>query len=159
MILGLDISTKSTGYCVLDGNNKIVDSGYISHNSADYIERSNYMAEFVRLIVSKYPIKEVVIEELKILKNQKVLVMLGICNGIILRELRDLPVTFVKPTEWRKHYGLNKTSGKGHAKREEMKDNAVRLVRAKTGKDVNDDEAEAILLAKFYKKSLTHKTK
>lgn len=65
------------------------------------------MAEFVRLLFAKYgSFDVVVIEELKVLKNQKVLAMLGIIQGMVIRECFNSQVEFVMPTVWRKPYGL-----------------------------------------------------
>ena len=142
-ILSLDISTRSTGYTIIN-NGVAVDIGTIENNSKDFLERGNYMAEFVRLLREKYGrFDNVVVEELKVLKNQKVLVMLGIVQGMILRELRDTPVTFVAPTVWRKHFGLN-------GERTKAKKGAISLCKKLYVDVKNDDEAESYLIALYF---------
>ena len=102
------------------------------------------MAEFVMLLREKYgKFDHVVVEELKVLKNQKVLVMLGIVQGLILRELRDSPVTFVAPTVWRKHFGLN-------GERKKAKQGALTLCEKLFVEVANDDEAESYLIALYF---------
>ena len=104
------------------------------------------MAESVRALFSKHSgFDIVVIEELRVLKNQKVLAMLGIIQGMVIRECFNSQVEFIPPTVWRKPYGLN-------GKREEAKKKAIQYCKYK-GVDVNtDDEAEAILLGKYFSK-------
>ena len=66
------------------------------------------MAEFVRLLCEKYgKFDKVVIEELKVISNQKTLVMLAIVQGMVLRELNNNLVEFVSPTVWRKQFSLD----------------------------------------------------
>jgi lactococcus phage M3 protein len=144
-ILSLDLSSKSSGYAVLE-DGKIIDYGTIKSNDPDYVIRGHYMAEFVRVLFSKYGSFDiVVIEELKVLKNQKVLAMLGVIQGMVIRECFNSQVEFVPPTMWRKPYGLN-------GKREEAKKKAIQYCKDK-GVEVNtDDEAEAILLGKYFSK-------
>lgn len=144
-ILSLDLSSKSSGYAVLE-DGKIIDYGTIKSNDPDYVIRGHYMAEFVRVLFSKYGSFDiVVIEELKVLKNQKVLAMLGVIQGMVIRECFNSQVEFVPPTMWRKPYGLN-------GKREEAKKKATQYCKDK-GVEVNtDDEAEAILLGKYFSK-------
>lgn len=141
-VLSLDLSTKSSGFCVLN-NGKIIDYGTITSNEDNYIDRGQYMAEFVRLLCEKHgQFDKVFIEELKVISNQKTLVMLGIVQGLVIRELRNSTVTLVPPTVWRKPYGLN-------GKRVEAKKKAIALCEDKGLPVSNDDEAEAILLGLY----------
>lgn len=144
-ILSLDLSSKSSGYAILN-NGKIIDYGTITSNDPYFVNRGHYMAEFVRLLFSKYGSFDiVVIEELKVIKNQRTLAILGIVQGMVIRECFNSQVEFVMPTVWRKPYGLN-------GKREEAKKKAIQLCRDK-GLDVStDDEAEAIILGKYFSK-------
>lgn len=125
---------------------KIIDYGTFKSNDPNYVIRGHYMAEFVKVLFSKHSDFDiVVIEELKVLKNQKVLAMLGVIQGMVIRECFNSQVELVPPTVWRKPYGLN-------GKREEAKKKAIQYCKDK-GVDVNtDDEAEAILLGKYFSK-------
>lgn len=144
-ILSLDLSSTSSGYAVLE-DGKIIDYGTIKSNDPDYVIRGHYMAEFVRMLFSKYGSFDiVVIEELKVLKNQKVLAMLGIIQGMVIRECFSSQVEFIPPTMWRKPYGLN-------GKREEAKKKAIQFCKDKGVEVSTDDEAEAILLGKYFSK-------
>lgn len=141
-VLSLDLSTKSSGFCVFN-NGKIVEYGTIKSNDKDFLVRGQYMAEFVRLLCEKYgKFDKVVIEELKIISNQRTLVMLGIVQGMVIREVRDSEIVFIAPTVWRKKFHLN-------GKREDAKRKAIALCRFKGFETNSDDEAEAILLGMF----------
>lgn len=141
-ILSLDLSTKSSGFCVVvDGS--VEEYGTITSQDKDFTVRGQYTAEFVRLLCEKYgKFDKVVIEELKVISNQKTLVMLAIVQGMVLRELNNSLVEFVSPTVWRKQFSLN-------GKREEAKRKAIALCRSLGYKVKNDDEAEAILIGLF----------
>lgn len=142
-VLSLDISTKSTGYSVWI-NNKLVEHGCFGSSDCDFIERAKQMTEGVSLLsqhTGKFDV--VVIEELKVLTNQKTLVMLAIVQGMFIKTLEHSSVVFVKPTEWRKFFSIK-------GKRKEMKRQALDICEY-LGIDVaNDDEAEAILLGRYY---------
>lgn len=148
MLLSLDISSTSTGYAILDGH-KLMYSGVLTSKHKDFIARGHELADKVQAIMQQHDIGFVVIEELKVLKNQKTLTILGIVNGMIIRELGDTPIDFIPPSVWRASYGLN-------GKREEAKQKAIALVSEKLKRnDISDDEAEAILLGKHYQKVMS----
>ena len=146
-ILSLDLSTKSSGYCVIE-NGKVSDYGTITSDEKDFIDRGQYMAEFIRLLCEKYGTFDYVyIEELKVISNQKTLVMLGIVQGLVIRELKSCGIKLVPPTVWRKPYELN-------GKRSEAKARAISICTDKGFTVTNDDEAEAILLGLYAVDSL-----
>ena len=146
-ILALDISTKSSGYCVIE-NGKVKDYGTITSDEKDFLDRGQYMAEFIRLLCEKYGTFDYAyIEELKVISNQRTLEMLGIVQGMIIRELKNSDVSLVPPTVWRKPYGLN-------GKRAEAKKKAIAICEDKGFTVKNDDEAEAILLGLYAVDSL-----
>lgn len=145
--LALDISTKSTGYSVFE-NGELVTSGVISSKETDYIERGRQLANLVKAIAEAYQPTDLVVEDLKVIHNQKTLVMLGTVHGLIIGALPNIPVTYIGPTVWRAgfNHGLN-------AKRDLAKKRAIQFVEALYGLKVGDDEAEAILLGKFFEKN------
>ena len=146
-ILALDISTKSSGYCVIE-NGKVKDYGTITSDEKDFLDRGQYMAEFIRLLCEKFGTFDYAyIEELKVISNQRTLEMLGIVQGMIIRELKNSDVSLVPPTVWRKPYGLN-------GKRAEAKKKAIAICEDKGFTVHNDDEAEAILLGLYAVDSL-----
>lgn len=138
-VLALDLSTRSSGYCVIKSGS-VVDFGTIKSNDKDFLVRGQYMAEFIRLLCEKHgKFDKVIIEELKVISNQKTLVMLGIVQGMVIREIKDSEIIFVTPSSWRKKFHLN-------GKRAEAKKKAIELCTIKGYTVKNDDEAEAILI-------------
>lgn len=138
-VLALDLSTRSSGYCVIKSGS-VVDFGTIKSNDKDFLVRGQYMAEFIRLLCEKYgKFDKVIVEELKVISNQKTLVMLGIVQGMVIREIKDSEIIFVTPSSWRKKFHLN-------GKRAEAKKKAIELCTIKGYTVKNDDEAEAILI-------------
>ena len=147
IILSLDLSTRSSGFAVYDGNH-LVNYGTIKSKDKDYLVRAKDMADGVRGLLERYPdISVVVVEELKVLSNQKVLAMLGILQGMVLRECVGRDIQLVAPTVWRKPFHLN-------GKRTEAKKKAIKLCEQHNLMVNNDDEAEAIIIGKFFLKSL-----
>lgn len=142
-ILSLDISTTSTGFAVIN-NGVVIEYGTLAYKNSDFLLRCHRMADYLGEVLDKHKdIQKVVIEELKVSKSFGVVVKLGIAQGTLVRELKGIHTTFVGPTVWRKHFGIN-------ASREEAKEKALSLVK-KLGYEVkNDDEAEAILLGLFF---------
>lgn len=147
-ILSLDIATRATGFAVFD-NGELITSGVIKSSKSDFIERGREIAQELREIFVKHSVTDLVIEDLKVAKNQKVTVMIAIVHGIIIATLsKDCSVYYISPTEWRAgfNHGLN-------AKRELAKKRAIQLTEVMYGLKVSDDEAEAILLGKFFEKN------
>lgn len=141
-VLALDLSTRSSGFCVLE-NGSVIEYGTITSQDKDFVVRGQYMAEFIRVLCEKYgKFDKVVIEELKVISNQKTLVKLGIVQGMVLRELNNILVEFISPTVWRKPFSLN-------GKREEAKKKAIALCKSLGYAVENDDEAEAIIIGLY----------
>lgn len=143
-ILSLDLSTKSSGFAVFD-DGELLEYGTIKSNDTSYLVRNKIMADKVRVLLDTYGgFDHVVIEELKIITNQRTLVVLGILHGMVIRECQDTHTILVPPTVWRKPFNLN-------YKRNVAKKKAISLCRTKYKIPVkNDDEAEAILLGKYF---------
>ena len=89
MILGLDISTSSTGWCVLTTEGKLVDIGYIPLNKLDCLfSKADVISKFVSEINLFQDITHIFIEEnLQAfrpgLSSAKTLITLARFNGIV----------------------------------------------------------------------------
>ena len=143
-VLGLDLSTVSTGYCVID-NNKILTYGVIRPPSnKDFIDRIIFIEKEIKELIKAKSIEYVCIEELSSMRSASTTKKLAALQGHIEIQLRkkDILVVTVRPSEWRK----NKIKGR---KREELKNNAIKYVKDKYDLIVNDDEADAICIAEF----------
>ena len=89
MLLGLDISTSCTGWCIFNDKNELRDSGYItlSKHKGLYEKASKVKAELLRMIET-YSISEVAVEEnLQAfrpgLSSAKTLMTLAQFNGVV----------------------------------------------------------------------------
>lgn len=61
-ILSLDLSSKSSGWCVAE-DGKIIDYGCISSTSTVLLKRLSLMKTEIQEIIKKYDIKEIVAED------------------------------------------------------------------------------------------------
>ena len=143
-ILGLDTSTTSTGYCVME-DGKILAYGVIKPPKAfDVIDRIIYIEDEIKSIIKAKKVEYVCIEDLVYFRNAystKGLAGLLMHIQIELRK-KDMLVVTVRPTEWRKGIIKGRT-------RKEQKDSAMRYVLEKYDLYVEEDEADAILVARY----------
>lgn len=143
-ILGLDTSTTSTGYCVME-DNKILAYGVIKpKKSLDVIDRIIYIEKEIKSIIKAKSVEYVCIEDLVSFRNAyatKGLAGLLMHIQIELRK-RNMLVITVRPSEWRK--GIVK----GRI-RQELKSSAIEYIKNKYDLEVNDDEADAICIAEY----------
>ena len=89
VILGLDISTSSTGYSLLDGEGSLVDLGYIrlSHLE-DIFSKAQRVTEVINSLSDRYRIAKIFIEQnLQAFRpgmsSAKTLITLARFNGIV----------------------------------------------------------------------------
>lgn len=144
-ILGLDTSTTSTGYAVLD-NNKLISYGTIkTPKKADLIDKIIYIEEHIKQIIKAKEVEFIVIEDLAVTRSASTTKALsGLLYDLLVEfRKRELLVVQARPSEWRK---VCKIKGKC---RKELKANAIQHVKDIYNIDVNDDEADAICIAEF----------
>jgi hypothetical protein len=121
MILGLDISTSSTGWCVLTTEGKLVDIGYIPLNKLDCLfSKADVISKFVSETNLLQDITHIFIEEnLQAfrpgLSSAKTLITLARFNGIVSyvckKEFGLLPV-YLNVNSARKSLGIKMIRGK-----------------------------------------------
>lgn len=125
MFLGIDPSTKKTGYCLMDENKDIILRGAIdlSHIS-DHAEKLQVQYEFVEKLFDQYDIKSVLIEDQYYSNNADTLKVLARTSSIFLlsAKLRGIPVSLIYPTSWRKVF-----HGNGKASKRDTFDKVVAL--------------------------------
>lgn len=144
-ILGLDTSTTSTGYAVLD-NNKLISYGTIkTPKKADLLDKIIYIEEHIKQIIKAKEVEFIVIEDLAVTKNASTTKVLAGLLYYLLVEFRkrELLVVQAKPTQWRSVCGI-----KGKC-RKELKENAIQYVKSVYNIETNDDEADAICIAEY----------
>lgn len=144
-ILGLDTSTTSTGYAVLD-NEKLISYGTIkSPKKADLLDKIIYIEEHIKQIIKAKEVDFIVIEDLAVTRSASTTKALAGLLYHLLTEFRkrELLVVQTRPSTWRSVCGI-----KGKC-RKELKENAIQHVKDVYNIDVNDDEADAICIAEF----------
>ena len=89
MILGLDISTSCTGWCVLDDDNKLVSMGHIElSKEKNFLTKADLVRHHLVEVLKKYCVNRIYIEEnLQAFRpgfsSAKTLMTLARFNGII----------------------------------------------------------------------------
>ena len=143
-ILGLDTSTTSTGYCVME-DNKILSYGVIKPSKKqDAIDRIIYIEKEIKELIIAKEVEYVCIEELSSMRGASTTKVLATLQGHLEVELRkkEMLVTKCRPSEWRK----GKVKGRT---RQELKSSAIEYIKNKYNLEVNDDEADAICIAEY----------
>lgn len=149
-ILGIDASTRCTGYAVVNTADKLLLHGVIDFKSVtDIDERIDGMIERLIEIFDNENIDICYIEDSwKGGQAQNIQTTKKLTN--IIGAVRCLSIEHgclfnsVYPSSWRSAIGID--GGKG-TKREEFKQRAIEWVKQKYSIDVSDDEAEAICIA------------
>ena len=107
--IGLDLSTKSTGYSIFD-NKVLLKYGVIKASESDWRERLYHQAMELGDILDKYKPECVYIEDVppNLKGGAKIVLMLGAMQGIVygLGASKDIPMKFIQPSVWRSPLGL-----------------------------------------------------
>lgn len=148
IVLAIDPSSKSTGWCIYDTEeNEVIEHGTIKLVSPNTINRIIVIRNRIKEIIRLWKPEMVAIEELAITRNAstfKVLAGLQMQLEIICAD-RELLYILVRPSQWRSAIGIN---GK---ERKELKQNAIDYVIRKHGIKANEDEADAICIGEYIK--------
>ena len=164
MVLGIDASTKKTGYALLENENNILDYGLLISTKDYYIDRiQEIYIQLKDLIIKNDNINYIVIEDVPMnyknnLKTARELILL---QGLIfaLSFTYNIPVVLYNPSAHRSLNGLYDGTREG-MKRERQKQAAVDKVNELYGLNFkfyirdtksnksDDDMAEAILIAR-----------
>lgn len=149
IILGLDASTKATGFAVyVDGELK--DYGCITASSTDLFKRIHKMVDAINELINTHQIEKIILEEVRPdevgarsnLATHKALMFL---QGAIAMMVHDnypkITIDYLYPSEWRKCCSIK--TGRGVV-RETVKQRDIRFVEETFGLTVNDDIADAI---------------
>lgn len=146
-IIGLDLSTKSSGWSVFsDGN--LIKYGCITAGSANLFNRIDKMIVELEPIIIENQIHHVYIEDVypeDVKNNQAVFNALKYLQGFVLHLLNkhNLKYTFFTASEWRAKCGIH--TGRG-IKRDSLKPKDIAFVKNQFNIQVNDDIADAICI-------------
>lgn len=145
-LVSLDTSTKKTGWAKFI-NGEFDSSGLFDFEKiANSEERFSVMSRKILDMLNNERPWIIVIEECVVVRNAAVQRTLLRLQGIVYCWclLHDCEFNVVRPTEWRAGVGIHR-SGKG-SEREDLKKISISKVLELYGKEVSDDEAEAILV-------------
>ena len=148
IILALDLSTKSSGFAIFDGQ-ELKKYGCITAGSSNLYRRIDKMIEELSIILSENKINKVVIEEVlpeDVKGNQTVFKALIYLQGFVMHLLDKYKITdvnFINASAWRKKCGIH-TGPRVY--RESLKPKDIAFVYNQFGIKVNDDVADAICI-------------
>lgn len=151
LIAGIDGSTNSTGVAIMkDGQLEFYDLIDL-HKEKDAMKRIRSMLVKISEILDRYDLDAVYMEKSVLKNNVDTVQKLANLAGGIMFYCASNGIEFHHPLppEWRARIGIRQSS---KIKREELKEEAIYAVKKEYGIDVNDDIAEAILIARsgFY---------
>lgn len=147
--LGLDPSTKSTGWAIVNQQGELIDYGKICPtDNKDAITPAEKIhmqyKEITELLINKYPITKVLCEDQYFGSNIDTLKQLSRITGMVLlvSAQYNVPVELIYPSSWRKVF-----HGSGKAKKSET----LRKVNEMFGLDLkltkHNDISDAIGIA------------
>ena len=145
ILMGIDASTKDTGYSIFD-NSKLIKYGNIAASSSDVIARISKITKELQQILTQYHPDKVYIEDIMpadVHNNIEIYKKLTYLQGFIVTILHSLniPYVLITASHWRKACGI-KTGAK--IKRATLKEEDINFVAVKFGITTNDDIADAI---------------
>ena len=152
MLLSLDLSTKSSGWAVFDGE-QLMDHGCYTSASTDMIKRIHIMIDGIQSLLDKYTdIDTIVVEEVRPeggygvgnQKTHKALMWLQAAIAFMVHDFfSKIEIEYIYPSSWRATCGIK--NGRGIV-RSTLKEADIAFVKDKYGLDVNDDIADAICI-------------
>ena len=144
--LGIDPSTVSTGYAVMNEKGELIDSGVIKPNKKKLTEpqQSAFQYNALAEVIDKYNIEGIGCEDQHRGPNADTFKKLSRVSGyvILLAGQYDLPLELYHPSSWRKT-----VQGKGNAKKKETVD-WVNATYGLSLKLKDNDIADAVGIAK-----------
>ena len=155
-ILFLDLSTKSTGYCVSNSEGEMLGYGLLTATSDNNLNRVKKIQDQVIEVIKKYNIEKIVAEDVhpetygysdtsRLLMWLQGAVMLGAHE--VNSSFTSKTLELMQASEWRKKLGIK--TGRS-IKREALKQSDINFVQQKYNITANDDVCDAICLYSAY---------
>lgn len=150
-ILALDLSTKSSGYAIFEGD-VLKAHGCVTSSSQDLIKRIHIMTDAIDNILKENDIEKIIVEEVRPeggygvgnQKTHKALMYLQAALEFLVHDNHNkVSIEYIYPSSWRASCGIK--NGRG-IKRTSLKEADIEFVKEKFGITVNDDEADAICI-------------
>lgn len=155
MILAIDPSISSSGYCVLTDKGEILKYGKVATDKKDFKsedERMNQICNIFSNIVDNYKVTEVIMESQFVGGNVNTGMVLKKLIGTLARTFKELNyVSYVMPTAWRKVLLHSNKPVKKEDVFKWVEDNIDGFGKVvPSGKHKTDDVAESIGIAYAY---------
>lgn len=158
--MGIDASTKCTGYCIFD-NKKLIKYDKISPDKTlEWRDRVVWMMKHLSDIARDNSVEQICVEvPVKTIQNVNTLEQLFSLHGAILGFASSLgiPVIPVEVATWRKEVGISLGISKGMNKRDILKQRSIEKVNELYGLELvwkspsskynDDDISDSILIA------------
>lgn len=149
-ILTLDLSTRSSGYCIGQDKN-LQTHGCVTASSRDVVKRIIKMRDQLSKLIKENHIDKIIMEQVRPQYNShtnKVLMWLQAVIVVATYEINsNIECQFIGASEWRA--ALKMKQGRG-IKRDQLKPQDIQYVQNKYGITVNDDQADAICIFDAY---------
>ena len=149
-ILSLDLSTKSTGWCI-GQNQSIISHGCITASSKDVIKRIIKMRDELSKIIKDNKIQKIIMQQVRLQLSSHTSKILMWLQGIITMTTYEINPKiewdFIGPSTWRAALKIKQGPG---IKRNDLKSQDIQYVKNKYNIIVNDDEADAICIFDAY---------
>ena len=159
--MGLDGSTKCSGWCVFDDDKLLCYGKINADKNLEWRERVVYMMKEIAVLIKEYNVEELCVENpVKTIANVNTLEQLFSLHGALLGVASALHIKFtpINVSTWRKQLGLLVDIPKDTKdKRSILKERSVKLAnelydlnliwKSKTSKENDDDISDAILIA------------
>lgn len=145
-MMSIDASTKKSAFAIYDNGiyktSKLIDCEKEKGMDQRFFCMSKNLWDSLEI----YKPDIIYIEEMVVSKNVHTQRFLTRLQGVIYAYTlsNDCEFNTIRPTTWRKLVGIEQ----GKKKREELKLEAINMVKEEMDIMVNDDEAEAILIGK-----------
>lgn len=116
-VLGLDVSTNSTGWCILKTLNstpELFAYGLIhSDKTMSFTQRLYLLGNELKKIIETHQPDEIGIEEVVFIRGQRILKMLSRCAGVAIFQayaFQKKEPYFFEPPAWKKNLGISGSS-------------------------------------------------
>ena len=147
IVAGLDCSTKMTGISIMQNGELKFYTLIDIHKEKDVMKRISTMLLKICEVLDQYNVDAIYME--KAFSKQNVDTTMKLANlagGVMLYcSQHDIEFNHPLPSEWRAKIGIQQSN---KIKRDVLKEEAIAAVKREYGIDVNDDVAEAILIAR-----------
>lgn len=116
VVLGLDMSSKKSGYALFIGG-QLAEYGLWETDNTDWRERIAYMASCVRQYCIIHNVKKIYAEDVPpTIDNSQTVKVLSALQGMLiaLSVSHDIDITFIPVKTWKQKIGVNLTSSKAN---------------------------------------------